>query len=149
MAETNAQKAVKGATDKLVASATVIKDSSLQQEVSADRRTVLAANRTILAVERTYATWVMAGLGSLGFGIGAKALLQGVVASWLVSTAGSLIILFSGLCFVAAVWRELIPGAPRPEPDIRRIPLPLLLAINGTLLLISLAALIGIWTVRA
>ena len=56
-----------------------------------------------------------------------------------------LLVLFGGFCFLAAVWRELRPGAPPPKPDTRRMPAPLLIAINGFLAFVSLMALVGIW----
>ena len=51
----------------------------------------------------------------------------------------------SAFCFVAAVWRELWSGAPPPMPDISRLPRPLLLGVNGFLVLVALAALVGVW----
>ncbi|UGB44259.1 DUF202 domain-containing protein [Frateuria edaphi] len=134
---------------KLVASASKLKDSAVQQTDSADRRTELAADRTIFAAERTYAAWVRTGLSALAAGVGAKALLKDVVDPWLASATGSVLILFSAFCFLAGVWRELDPGAPPPRPDIRRLPPSLLVSVNGFLVLVSLAALIGIWLVRA
>lgn len=148
MTTTGDQQATRAQT-RLAASAERLTQSADVQADSADRRTVLAANRTVLAAERTYAAWIRTGLSALAAGIGAKALLEGVVVAWLVGATGSLLILFSAFCFVAAVWRELRPGAPPPEPDTRAIPPGLLIAINGFLVLVSLAALAGIWTVRA
>ena len=134
---------------KLVESAGTLKASAVQQEDSADRRTTLAADRTILAAERTYAAWVRTGLAALASGVGARALLKDVVFPWLVTATGTVLILFSAFCFVAAVWREIGTGAPPPQPDIRRIPSALLILVNGFLMLVSLAALVGIWTARA
>ncbi len=51
-------------------------------------------------------------------------------------------------CFLAGVWRELDAGAPPPRPDIRRLPAWLLIGTNGLLILVALAALVGIWVVR-
>jgi putative membrane protein len=119
-----------------------------RSEQEAERRTVLAADRTVLAAERTYASWVQLGLGSLAAGIGTKKLLAGVVPEWLIVSAGTLLVLFSAFCFCAAVWRELFPGAPPPQPTVRRIPPPLLIVINGTLAIVSLAALLGVWLGR-
>lgn len=133
---------------KLAESANTLTESAVQQMDSADRRTQLAADRTILAAERTYAAWVRTGLSALAAGVGAKALLKGVVDPWLASTTASLLILFSAFSFLAGVWRELDAVAPPPRPDIRRLPPWLLLGINGFLILVSLAALIGIWVVR-
>ena len=114
-------------------------------EDSADRRTELAADRTVLAAERTYAAWVQLGLAALASGIGAKALLEDVVPEWLAVGVGTMLVLFSAFCFGAAVWRQIDPGVPPPRPDVRRIPAHLLIAVNGFLALVALAALLGIW----
>jgi putative membrane protein len=119
--------------------------SAEQLKDSADRRTELAANRTVLAAERTYAAWVRTGLASLASGIGAKKLLEGVIPEWMIIATGSLLVLFSAFCFIVAIWREMFPGAPPPEPDTRRIPPPLLVIANGFLTLVALAALVSIW----
>ncbi len=132
-------------TAKIADSAARLKDSAVQQIDSADRRTVLAADRTLLAAERTYAAWIRTGLAALASGVGARALLHDVVVPWLASTAASMLVAFSGFCFVMAVWRELTTAAP-PLPDVRRIPPWLLIIVNGFLLLVALAALVGIWT---
>jgi putative membrane protein len=130
---------------KLADSAETLKDSAKEQEDSADRRTVLAADRTMLAAERTYAAWVRTGLAALASGVGARALLEKLIPGWLVGTTGSVLILFSTFCFVAAVWRDLQTRAPPPSPDIRKLPSWLLVAINAFLVLVALAALIGVW----
>jgi putative membrane protein len=112
---------------------------------SADRRTVLAADRTVLAAERTYAAWVRTGLAALASGVGAKKVLEGVLPEWGVVLTGSVLVLFSAACFAAAVWRELWPDINAPQPEVRRLPRPLLLALNGFLMLVALAALFGVW----
>ena len=117
-------------------------------EKSADRNTVLAADRTIFAAERTYAAWVRTGLTALAAGVGAKAGLGSVIGETVVLTTGSMLVIFSGFCFAAGVWRELFPGAPPPYPDVRKIPPVLLVFVNGFLGLVALLALIGIWTSR-
>ena len=137
------------ATKKIAESAGVMRESAVQQVDSADRRTELAADRTVLAAERTYAAWVRTGLASLASAVGAKALLHGIIPTWLVIITGSVLALFSAFCFVAAVWREVRPKILNPTPHAKRLPAPLLVAINGFLVLISLAALIGIWIGRA
>ncbi len=136
VAQTSA--AVSASSGKLAASTEKMKDS-------ADRRTELAADRTVLAAERTYAAWVRTGLASLASGIGAKKLLEGVVPEWMIIATGSLLVLFSAQCFVVAVWRELFPGVTSPEPAVRRLPSVLLIASNGFLTLVALAALLSIW----
>lgn len=126
-------------------SAEVIEDTSIQQTTAADRRTELAANRTVLAAERTYAAWVRTGLAALAAGVGAQALLEEVVPTWLTLPTGSALIIFSAFCFIAAIWRELRPGATPPKPDTRRMPPALLVSINGFLVFVSLTALVGLW----
>ncbi len=136
------------ATEKLADSADDLSESAGRHTESADRRTQLAADRTILAAERTYAAWVRTGLASLASGVGARSLLEGVVPAWLAVSTGSLLVLFAAFCFVCAVWREMRPGAPPPRSDTRRLPPLLLIGVNGILVLVTLAALLGILIVE-
>jgi putative membrane protein len=140
-----ATKTLERSGEKLADSAEKLQDSSERIEDSADRRTQLAADRTIFAAERTYAAWVRTGLVALASGIGAKKLLGGIVPDWLIIVNGSVLVIFSAFCFVAAVWRQLDPGPPPPRPDAKRLPPTLLIALNGFLAIVSLAALLGIW----
>ena len=101
-------------SEKLKASAVHVKDSAAQMERStarvedsADRRTELAADRTIFAAETTYGAWVRTGLVAMASGIGAKALMAGVLPEWLIIITASALMLFSVFCFSAAVWRHL------------------------------------------
>jgi putative membrane protein len=111
-----------------------------------DLETRLAADRTLFAAERTYAAWVRTGLAALASGVGAKPLLANVAPEWALWTATTALLLFSAFAFVAGVWRELTPGIGKPRSDARRLPPWLLVAVNGTLALIALAALVGLWT---
>jgi putative membrane protein len=126
-----------------------VERSTVRIEDSADRRTELAADRTLFAAERTYAAWVRTGLVALASGIGAKKLLADLIPEWMIVATGSLLVLFSAFCFAAGVWRQINPGPPPPQPDSRRIPPAILIAVNGFLALVSLAALIGIWFGRS
>jgi putative membrane protein len=139
-------KVVEQHSKKIAHSAKELEHSSGRIEDSADRTTRLAADRTILAAERTYAAWVRTGLFALASGIGARALLTGLLPEWLIQADASMLIAFSIFCFAAAIWRHLNPGPPPPRPAVRQIPRSVLLAVNGFLALVSLAALIGIWT---
>jgi putative membrane protein len=116
-----------------------------RMEDSADRRTQLAANRTVFAAERTYAAWVRTGLVSLASGVGARALLESALPHWIIVLTGTVLVMFAAFCFAAAVWRNLQPGPPPPEPDAKRINSWILIVVNGFLVLVSLAALTGIW----
>lgn len=117
---------------------------------SADRRTELAADRTVLAAERTYAAWVRTGLAALASGVGAKAVFAAALPAWFPAWWGSLVgtglVGFSVFCYLAAVWREMDPGAPPPQPDTRKLPQALLMGLNGFLIVIDLAAMVGIWS---
>jgi putative membrane protein len=117
--------------------------SKAQPGDDTDRRTALAVDRTILAAERTYAAWVRTGLAALAFAVGARALLDHTVPEWLITPTGCVLALFSGFCFVVAVWRELMPGIA-PQPETRRLPAAMLITVNGFLLLVSLAAFVGL-----
>ena len=57
-----------------------------------------------------------------------------------------MLIAFSVFCFGAAIWRHLNPGPPPPAPGVGGFPASVLIAMNAFLALVSLAALIGIWT---
>lgn len=143
---------VEKTAEKLKDSAVRIKDSAVKTERStariegsADRRTELAANRTMFAAERTYNAWVRTGLVALASGIGARALLESTLPHWLIVITGTVLVLFSAFCFAAAVWRNLDPGPPPPVPDVKRLHPWLLIVVNGFLVLVALAALLGIW----
>ena len=86
------------------------------------------------------------GLFALASGVGARALLTGILPEWLVQADASMLIAFSIFCFSAAIWRHLNPGPPPPQPAVQQIPRFVLIVVNGFLALVSLAALIGIWT---
>lgn len=138
------QSSTSDTSGSLAHSANRLEHSARQQTDSADRRTELAADRTVMAAERTYAAWVRTGLAALASGIGARALLENIVPGRLAGATASVLVLFSGFCFVAAVWREMAPVAP-PQPDTQRLPAWLLIAVNGFLVIVVLAALVGIW----
>jgi putative membrane protein len=139
---------VEKSVERLKDSAAHMERSSERMQSDADRRTELAADRTVFAAERTYAAWVRTGLVALASGIGAKPLLAPVVPSWLVDATGTVLVLFSAFCFAAAVWRHLYPGPPPPVPDARRLHPAILMLVNGFLVLVALAALVGIWFAR-
>ena len=110
---------------------------------SAERRTELAGDRTVFAAERTYAAWVRTGLVGLTGGIGARALLDGLVPGWMVIAQASVLIVFAIFCFAAGVWRQLFKVDP-PAPDIARLPGWVLVAVNLFLALVAVTALVGI-----
>src|SRR5437764_15183164 len=123
-------RAVEQQSRKVADQAAETKQAATRIETSADRTTQLAADRNVLAAERTYAAWVRTGLFALASGIGARALLHGVLPEWLVLADASMLIGFSVFCFAAAIWRHLHPGPPPPVPDVARIPHGVLIAVN-------------------
>jgi len=139
---------IKSSARDVHASAEHMARDTAQMEIAADRRTELAANRTVFAAERTYAAWVRTGLVALASGIGAKSLLAHILPGWLIGLTGTVLVLFSAFCFGAAVWRQIDPGPPPPRPDTRQLPAALLVLVNGFLILVALASLIGIWFAR-
>ena len=145
---TDSDRHIAAQADHVRQSAKHLERSATAVEVSVDRNTQLAANRTVLAAERTYAAWVRTALASLASGVGARTLLAGIVPDWLALLAGAVLILFAAFCLWAGVWRELHPGAAPPQPDVRRLPTWVLLLVNSVLIIVALAALVGIWMFR-
>lgn len=135
----------KAAMANLAEGVDAVKASAERLSDVADRRTQLAADRTVLAAERTYAAWVRTGLAALASGVGARTLLKGLVPDWMVGATGTLLVLFSAFCFVSALWRELFTPAP-PRPDMRKLPITILVLFNGFLMLVAIAAVVGIWS---
>ena len=133
--------------DHANAAAQSIASAAERAKDSADRRRT--RRRPNRAAERTYAAWVRTGLVALASGIGARKLLEGVVPSWMVIAAGTALVLFSGFCFIAGVWRQIFVGAPPPNPDVPRLPPYVLAVLNAFLALVALAALLGIWFGRS
>ena len=123
-----------------------IKEASGQIAASTDRTTQLAADRTMFAAERTYAAWVRTGLAAMASGVAAKAGLKGVLPDLGIKLAGSVLVLFTALCFAAAIWRQLFK--PMPAPDAARIPGVVLYLVNAALAVVALFALFGIWMSR-
>lgn len=109
-----------------------------------DRRNELAADRTVFAAERTYAAWVRTGLTALASGVGTRKLLEGQVPEWVIMLGGSVLVAFSAFSFGAAVWRELYPGAKPPQSDVPRLHPAILIAVNASLIIVALAALVGV-----
>ena len=148
----NKPAAIKPAAVEAARAATTLAESGKQVErstrqVSADtnRQVQLATDRTLLAAERTYAAWVRTALAALASGIGARALLQDYVPLWLAKATASVLVVFAGFCVVAAVWRHLWQPVPPPVTDVRPVPRMVLLPMNAFLLLVAVAALVGIW----
>src|SRR5215471_17965427 len=95
-----------------------------------DRRIILASDRTLLAAERTYAAWVRTALAALAAGIGAKALVKDVLPQWIGRLTGTVLVIFAGICLVAAVWRELQGVSRTPAADMKPLPHALLVPMN-------------------
>jgi putative membrane protein len=145
MAEQESPGELRRERSQIKRSARAVERSADQLTDSADRRTTLASDRTLLAAERTYAAWVRTAIAALAAGIGARALVKDILPALVGKLTGTVLILFAGFCLVAAVWREIRGTPAPPTPDIRTIPKALLVPMNGFLLLVAIAALVGIW----
>ena len=110
----------------------------------AERNTQLAADHRVFAARRTYGAWMRTGLAALAGAIVTKTLLADLPPDWAIRGTGSLLALFSGFCFGAAVWRGLFPGPPRPKPGVRQIPWKVLALMNIALMVVALVTLISI-----
>jgi putative membrane protein len=143
-AKTNARVIRKESAD-IKRSAKAVEKSTAELSDSAERRTDLAGDRTLLAAERTYAAWVRTALAALASGVGARALVKDILPEWVGKLTGSVLIIFAGFCLVAAVWREIQGVSQISHPDVRPLPKALLVPMNCFLLLVAIAALIGIW----
>jgi putative membrane protein len=137
---------LKSEASDLKRSATAVERSSADLVDSADRRTTLAGDRTLLAAERTYAAWVRTALAAMAAGVGSTALARGVLPQMVGRIIGTVLVAFAAFCLVAAVWRELQGTPSTPRPDIKPLPRALLVPMNFLLLLVALAALVGIWS---
>jgi putative membrane protein len=131
------------AAGALVRTAKSVEHTAATLDAEADRRTSLAADRTVLAAERTYAAWVRTALAALASGVGARALLEDVIPVWLAKVTASILILFAAFCLCAAVWREFT-GLPESRARVSPLPRWLLLPLTFFLLLVTLAALVGV-----
>src|SRR2546430_147548 len=115
-------RAVEQQSRKVADQAAEGKQAATRSETSADRTTQLAADRNVLAAERTYAAWVRTGLFALASGIGARALLHGLLKEWLVLADSTMLIALSIFCCAAAIWSHLEPGPLVLAPKLGRIP---------------------------
>ena len=125
-------------SDALSKSAHELKRSAQSLEEETDKRVSLAEDRTFLAAERTYAAWVRTGLAALASGIGFRAVLKDVMPLVLVQVTASVLILF------AAIWREFY-SLPTGRTRLSAIPRAILIPLNGFLVLVALASLVGVW----
>jgi putative membrane protein len=139
-----AAKAAGEISEALEKSARSLKRSAAVLDEETDRRTALAADRTLLSAERTYAAWVRTGLAALASGVGARAVLADVLPILLVRITASVLILFAGFCLGVAIWREFYT-LPRERVGLGVVPRWVLIPVNMFLMLVTLAALIGIW----
>jgi inner membrane protein YidH len=137
-------KATGQVSDALTKSARSLEKSADALGEETDRRVSLAEDRTFLAAERTYAAWVRTGLAALAAGIGTRAVLKDAMPLWLVQITASVLILFAAFCLCAAIWREFY-SVPPGQTRLSVIPRALLFPLNGFLVLVTLAALVGVW----
>lgn len=68
------------------------------------KRTEWAEDRTLLANERTFASWLQAGITSVGLGLGFQALFRAVEPTWLAKTIATIFILIGVIVFISAFY---------------------------------------------
>lgn len=141
---TQAASKTSAAAETSAKAAKVTAKAAVVTQDSAERRTELAGDRTVFAAERTYAAWVRTGLVGLASGIGARALLEGLVPDWMVMSQASVLMLFAIFCFFAGVWRQIFK-AELLAPDIKKLPGWVLISVNVFLALVAATALFGMW----
>jgi putative membrane protein len=137
-------KAAGEVSEALRKSARSLKRGAAVLDEETDRRTALAADRTLLAAERTYAAWVRTGLAALATGVAARAVLKDVLPILLVRLTASVLILFAGFCLAAAIWREFY-SLPPERARLRVVPRWVVIPVNAFLMLVTIAALVGVW----
>lgn len=109
-----------------------------------DAQLRLASQRTMLAVERTWAAWIRTGLAALASGVAARQFAALPIPRIVAELMASLLILFSGLCFLAGVWRKR--GHPTAATSGKALaPAPVLVAASAVMALISATALASLW----
>jgi putative membrane protein len=108
----------------------------------------LAAELTALAEQRTYTAWIFTGLGALATGIAINLMFAGLIPSWYGVTTGSALIIFSALCYIAAVWRSLQYRARSPVTEVRQAPAAMLIAVGAALIVIDLTILAAGWIAK-
>jgi putative membrane protein len=131
-------------SEALTTSARELKRTAATLDEETDRRVSLAEDRTFLAAERTYAAWVRTGLAALATGIGARAVLKDAMPLLLVQATASVLIIFAAFCLCAAIWREFY-SVPPGRTRLSVMPRALLIPLNGFLVLVAIAALVGVW----
>jgi putative membrane protein len=136
---------VSQSASQLTVTAGAVKQSATKLTSAADRQLELAADRTLLAAERTYAAWIRTGLASLASGVAAHTQLGSLHPAWLIKFTGSILFIFSAVCFAGAVWRHLRPLFTPPKPDMQAFPALLVVPLSGFLVLVACAALISVW----
>lgn len=72
-----------------------------------------------------------------------QALFENRIAAWLATGTSVVLLGFAAFCFIAGVWRQLLPGCPPPRANVRRLPVWLLIAFNGFFLGLCVAVLLG------
>ena len=112
----------------------------------AENRTKLAEDRTVMANERTFSSWIGAGLGCVGIGLGVEAIFKESEPTWLAKLAATVFMLTAIAVFYAA-WRNACHTLARLEahertPVSRRQLSQIFFALSSATMLISII----LWT---
>ncbi|WP_162913319.1 DUF202 domain-containing protein [Rhodospirillaceae bacterium SYSU D60014] len=111
----------------------------------AEDRTEYAADRTALANERTCSAWIRTGLAALAAGLGVARFLGGTLPEWAVEIIAAMLVLCAVAAFSFSAWRYHGLQARLQRARVRSIPFPLILMLNGVLILAAVVGLVGLW----
>ena len=108
------------------------------------KRTDWAEDRTLLANERTFASWLQAGITSVGLGLGFQALFRAVEPTWLAKSIATVFILIGVLVFISAFYnacdilRRMKSHSAKPLPRRNLGIITFLFVVGSTALTIVL-----------
>ncbi len=104
-----------------------------------------ADDRTLMAEERTFGAWVRTGLTAVATGLGIVKLLPSGAPSWRVELLGVVLIAVGALSFLFAFWGYVRGAKHWSRAHRRAVPLWLVGAFTGLLLLGAGLAMSLVW----
>jgi putative membrane protein len=113
------------------------------------QKTRAAFSRKAQAEQSTYIAWILTGVAALATGVAIDLMFANIGCSGYGVVTGSVLILYSGFCYVAAVWRSIEQHAVSPLRAFRLLPGAKLITISAALIVIDLAVLTACWVTQA
>jgi putative membrane protein len=116
---------------------------------SGKQKTRAAFSRKAQAQQSTYVAWILTGVAALATGVALDLMFANIGCSGYGVATSSVLILYSGFCYVAAVWRILEQRVSSPLRAFRLFPSTKLITISAALIVIDLAVLTACWVTQA